>query len=614
MGGIQKKQDIQILINSNAMAIYKRPERWSKILLITSTILMLVYYFWFAYPFRGMFFNQQRHTNPPLTPAWALECWLWEDDANTAERADTLLKGYAKYDIPVRTLLVDSPWSLRYNDYEIDTVKYPNPKVWFNGLQDRGYRVVCWITNMVNSRSNNTRIKESEDFFRQALDKGYLAGHGEKNHWWQGEGGFIDYSNPEAMKWWQGRQQALFDLGIDGWKLDGTATLFYTKFGPFPLPFKFTHSGPMSTRTYMDHYYRDEYRHGLTQNPEFITLARSIDKWYHPEGFAPLDAAPVTWVGDQKHTWESRGEVTAEDKQAKDLAMDGIDGIESAIQSILAAAKLRYNVIGSDIAGFSGKTIPPRLYIRWTQLSAFCGLFLNGGHGERALWHRTPQELEVIRRFSWLHTELVPYMYSYVVTGHEGGRVLQKPIDGKYHYMFGEDFVVAPIYRDALTCKVTLPAGKWYYFFNDKMVIEGNKATTFEREYPLGEFPVYIREGAIVPMNVERNYTGLGSEANMGSTTWLIYPGVDNRFTVHNPDKTGSSTVSMTNHSDRVELSLKEMKKPSVLNVHLDQKPAKVSFNGMDLMDSSDFQFDAQKSRLTVRIKEVKDGVLVITK
>ena len=76
------------------------------------TVLLLFYYFGFELPFRGRPFNKQRHGNPPLTPAWALECWLWEDDSNTSERVDTLLAGYAKYDIPVRTILLDSPWSL----------------------------------------------------------------------------------------------------------------------------------------------------------------------------------------------------------------------------------------------------------------------------------------------------------------------------------------------------------------------------------------------------------------------------------------------------------------------------------------------------------------------
>lgn len=594
------------------MTSSKKSGRWKKILVTISIVLLVVYYFYFAYPFRGMFFNQQRHGNPPITPAWALECWLWEDDANTAARVDTLLDGYAKFDIPVRTVLIDSPWSLRYNDFEIDTLKYPAPEKWFANLQDKGYRVVCWMTNMVDSYSNDTQIRQSEEFFREASEKGYLAGHGEKNSWWKGKGGFIDYSNPDAMKWWRGRQQNLFDLGIDGWKLDGTATLFYTLVGPVPFLYKSTNAGLMSTRTYMDHYYRDEYRHGLTQNPEFVTLARSIDRWYHPEGFAPMDAAPVTWVGDQKHTWESTGQTTSDDLKQKDIAMAGIDGIEMAIQNILAAAKLRYNVIGSDIAGFSGAVIPPRLYIRWTQLSAFCGLFLNGGHGERALWHRTSQELEVIRKFSWLHTELVPYMYSYVVTGHEGGKVLQTPVTGKYHYLFGEDFLVAPIYRDNLSNKVNLPEGKWRYFFNDRQLITG--PVTIEREFPLDEYPVYIREGAIVPLNVERNYTGLGSESGKGFVTWLIYPGTDNHFTVYYPDKSGSSTVSMVNEPDRLLVSIKDAKKPSIYSIYMDQKPAGVFFNKDCLSDSIDYQFDSKKSKLTVKISEVRDGELKIFK
>lgn len=114
--------------------------KWIRITFWSLGTLLLLSYFYFFLPVWGIPFNQQRHGNPPLTPAWALECWLWEDDVNTSEYVDELLAGYKAHDIPVRTVLLDSPWSLRYNDFIIDTTRYPNPKVWFGNLQKESIR------------------------------------------------------------------------------------------------------------------------------------------------------------------------------------------------------------------------------------------------------------------------------------------------------------------------------------------------------------------------------------------------------------------------------------------------------------------------------------------
>ena len=594
-------------------------------------LLAAFLYFVYILPFWGMPFNGSRHGRVPLTPPWALECWLWEDDVHTGAFVKELLEGYAKYDLPVRTILIDSAWSSRYNDFQVDENLYPEPKRFFEGLQAQGYRVVLWMTCMVNSHSKDTRIIESEDFFEGARSKGYLAGRGMKLRWWKGTGGFIDYSNPEAMAWWHGMQKQVLDWGVDGWKLDGCDTFFSGKLWKLPVPFNRAHSGWMTTRQYMDHYARNEYQYGLTQNPEFIVMVRAMDRpWSHPEGFAPLDAAPVTWMGDNQHTWKYKDR-----------------GIEEAITDILLSAKLGYCVTGSDIAGYNGRSNPddmgpataallsgwkpkdrdggaastefgtaagqdeiaPNIYIRWAEFSAFCGFFLNGGHGERRLWKRTQPELEVIRKFSWLHTELVPYMYSHVVECHNGGPpLIRANVEGKFHYMFGDDFLVAPIHEDKLTRTVSLPPGEWRYFFNDLELLHGPAQVT--RDFPLDEFPVFVREGAVVPLKVTRSYTGFGDKDSAEFTTWLIYPNGKSEFTLWHPEShpKPEKTIVKVDMNKALTIELSGKHEPHILRVLAKQKPTTITLDGRTLAEGEAWIFDANSERLVIKTRNYVDG------
>jgi alpha-glucosidase (family GH31 glycosyl hydrolase) len=175
--------------------------------------------------------------------------------------------------------------------------------------------------------------------------------------------------------------------------------------------------------------------------------------------------------------------------------------------------------------------------------------------------------------------------------------------------MFGDNFLIAPIYKDNPVNEVTLPDGRWRYFFNDSNIIEG--PATFEQEFQLDEYPVYIREGAIIPMDIKRQYTGIGDRTSEGYLTVLIYPGGINEFTLHHPDKSGSVKIQVEDSPDEIKIDLDGLHKPHILVINMDSKPLSVEMDGNIL---SDHKFDPLRNKLVIKTAEYKTGHYVISK
>src|SRR5215813_13578619 len=69
-----------------------------------------------------------------IAPPWSMKPWLWEDDVNTAEAVWDLVDGCKQHDLPLGAILLDSPWSTRYNNFRFDEKRYPNPRAMIDAL------------------------------------------------------------------------------------------------------------------------------------------------------------------------------------------------------------------------------------------------------------------------------------------------------------------------------------------------------------------------------------------------------------------------------------------------------------------------------------------------
>ena len=114
------------------------------------------------------------------------------------------------------------------------------------------------------------------------------------------------------------------------------------------------------------------------------------------------------------------------------------------------------------------------------------------------------------RKFMQMRTSLVPYLYTAFYKYHADGiapvRALQMDYPecrGKENQgyvngiSFGDDMIAYPLTARQLEVKLYLPAGNWYcWFTNEKF--EGGKE--YILNYEIDQIPVFVREGAILPI------------------------------------------------------------------------------------------------------------------
>jgi alpha-glucosidase/alpha-D-xyloside xylohydrolase len=159
----------------------------------------------------------------------------------------------------------------------------------------------------------------------------------------------------------------------------------------------------------------------------------------------------------------------------------------------------------------------------------------------------------ICKKFLELRYRLLPYNYTLAREACDTGLPLMRALWLHYpkdpeavrlgtEYLWGRDILVAPVVEKGATMRrVYLPAGTWFDWWTGEK-FEGGK--WIEREVDLATMPLFVRAGAIVPLDPIRQFT---SQPVTEPTTLRIHPGADGAFTLYDDD---GQSISYRDDSD----------------------------------------------------------------
>ncbi|NHN31811.1 alpha-xylosidase [Paenibacillus agricola] len=409
---------------------------------------------------------------PALPPAWTFGLWLTTSFTTSydEETVNHFIDGMILREVPLHVFHFDCFWMKEYQwcDFEWDKDVFPDPEGMLKRLKSKGLKICAWI---------NPYIAQKSPLFDEGMEQGYLVKTKEGDVWqwdkWQAGMGLIDFTNPGAVKWYQGKLKRLVDMGVDSFKTDFGERI------PTDVVY-FDGSDPQK----MHNYYTQLYNKAT-----FELLEASLGK-HEAAVFARSATAggqqfPVHWGGDCSANYASMAET---------------------LRGGLSLGLCGFGFWSHDISGFE-KTAPPDVYKRWVAFGLLSSHSrLHGNESYRVPWLFGDEAVDVLRYFTQLKCSLMPYLFSASVEATVKGlpvmraMVLEFPEDPAAHpldlqYMLGESLLVAPIFNEAGTASYYVPQGIWTNYVTGERV-EGGRWITDRHGY--FSLPLLARPNSLI--------------------------------------------------------------------------------------------------------------------
>lgn len=453
---------------------------------------------------------------PALPPAWSFGLWLTTSFTTSydEETVTGFIQGMADRKIPLHTFHFDCFWMKGYEwcNFEWDPDTFPDPEGMLRRYKARGLHICVWI---------NSYIGQKSALFDEGMEKGYFVKNLDDSVWqcdrWQAGMALVDFTNPEACRWYQEKLERLIDMGVDCFKTDFGERI------PVTGVKYYDGSDTVKMHNYYTYLYNKTVFELLEQKfgrDKALVFARSTA--------AGGQKFPVHWGGDCTATYPSMAE---------------------ELRGGLSLSVCGYGFWSHDIGGFE-QTASADVYKRWCAFGLLSSHSrLHGSTSYRVPWLFDEEACDVLRTFVRLKCALMPYLYGQAVKAHKEGIPMMRPMFLEFpddltcrtldqQYMLGDSLLAAPVFRESGEVSYYLPEGTWTDYLTGE-VQEGGRWHTRVCDY--FHLPLLVRENTILPVGADEERPDYDYTSGTTLKLYRLKEGVPVRTVI--PDMEGREAV-----------------------------------------------------------------------
>ena len=483
----------------------------------------------------------------PVYPKWVLGFWQSRERYQSSKDIEENMKKFRDLKIPVDNIVQDwNYWKLdSWGSHEFESARYPNPQAMLDSVHALHGRFMISVWPKFYDTVKNYKELDAKGWMYHQAIKDDL-------HDWLGfRGSFYDAYDAGARKmFWRQMDENLYTkykFGIDAWWMDASEPNVRDC---TPMWYRKALSGPTALGTATEYFNAysivnaDAIYNGqrsVNPNQRVFLLTRS--------GFAGEQRySTATWSGDIATRWEDmRAQMTAGlNYSMAGLPFWGMDQGGFCVENRYVAAQQEFDKTGKENADLKEWR---ELQARWNQFGCFVPLYR--AHGQwplREVWNIAPADhpaYKTIVAYDKLRYRLMPYLYSMAGMVHlkdytmMRGLVMdfngdEKVLDIKDQWMFGSALMACPVGEyQKYSREVYLPKQKgWYDFYTGAYHAGGQ---TIVADAPYDKIPVFIPEGAILPIGPEMQWS---DEKKPELIDLYVYAGKDGSYTLYEDEGT----------------------------------------------------------------------------